>query len=145
MKTDYTPEFCEVWDTYRAACFLDPVGSKKNAFKVWIKEKLINEKDNILEAIRITKSNNEYRLLKDKKAFIAQWKHFENWLKGEEWEDLIDLREIEKQKKGIRSEPPALPDYSRDLARKMKPVEVDTTSRREELYQQAGQLLKETK
>jgi hypothetical protein len=137
MKTDYTPQFNEVWDCYRAACFPNPAGSKFEAFEIWRKNKL-PKKEDLIEAIRIQKSNDNYR--QKRNEFVAQWKHFCRWLKGRCWEDLIDLQAIEQQKKDMLKAPPALPDYSRDLSNKMKLIEAE--DKRQELYRQAGELLK---
>jgi hypothetical protein len=135
---EYTVEFNLVWDSYRAAAFPNPAGSKFEAFEIWRKNKL-PKKEDLIEAIRIQKSNDNYR--RDKKEFVAQWKHFCRWLKGRCWEDLIDLKDIEKQKKDIRKQTPALPDYSKPLSVKMKPVEPDIKKNREELYQQVNKLM----
>jgi len=101
MKTDYTPDFNLVWDAYRAAAFPNPAGSKFEAFEVWRKNELPKTED-IIEAIRIQKSNNVYMM--NRKEFVPQWKHFCRWLKGRCWEDLIDLQYLERQKAVMKKE-----------------------------------------
>jgi hypothetical protein len=120
MRTniDYSSDFEQVWDCYKIACHPASFGSKSEAFREWVKLKPQPIVSELLESIRIEKSNDRYR--KQKNIFCPAWKHFCRWIKYRCWESIVEIKEPETQKKYYQPKPIPVETVTGNIADEFK-------------------------
>jgi hypothetical protein len=114
----YSSDFETVWDSYKIACHPASFGSKQQAYLEWVKLKPQPVVDELLEAIRIEKSNDRYR--KQKNIFCPAWKHFCRWVKYRCWESVVEIKQLEPEKKYYQAKPVPVETVNINIAEEFK-------------------------